>query len=597
MLKAGEILGEAAKLDGRSLEARLLRNISSVNNTTGTYSDGKTNETGEGDLPATPDINKTPSTDTKNNAASPNSSSYAGDTIDLSGPLNDDYETIDFPNPAVMLAFYNADIRQGTISLHKWQAEDLEMLGNATPTAQKPFKYCLCACNGSGKDSFIAATFAAFVCLKFKRFRVIITSSSGVQLTAQTESPLVDFCQRVNKYHGCEIFKIRQRFIRCNLSGSEIRLFATDEKGRAEGYHPIVPNAGMAIIVSEGKTVTDEIHNALRRCTGYNYWLEISSPGEPKGFFYRAACNWEHVRRVTTYDCSHLSIEELEEDKREWGEHSALFRSKHLALFTSLGGEIVIPAELVNFSFTNPPQFEFLEWPVRVGIDLAAGGDENAVCITHGNTVVKEYYFREVDTTITAERIDSILRENKISKQSQYIFADDGGVGHSIIDQLCRMGWNINRILNQWNAINKKQFGNRGAENWFRCKRIFEENLFDITSLSEKTREQLSSRHYKQQLTGGRIYLEPKKEAIAEGRLSPDRADAFVLSLSGLTIDDFLKSSRSSKVSTTSKPTIKLNSQQEILEHYETNVTFKHYDTIQSKGKRLFNSLKRAMRN
>lgn len=612
MLKAIDILGESAYEDGRSKYARLSKDPLAA----------KIDETTEGVSSATVDINKAGQdginssrgfesasvsnnkqdspditracTDSKEISDTPKQP-YDGDYVDKSSPMSGDYDVLKFPNPAVMFAFYNDDILNGSISFHKWQAEDLEMLGNAKPSALKPFKYCLRACNGSGKDSFIVAAFAAFVCLTQKRFRVIVTSSSGVQLTAQTESPLVDFCQRVNKKHGCEIFRIRQRYIKCVLSGSEIRLFATDEKGRAEGYHPIVPNAGMAIIVSEGKTVTDEIHNALRRCTGYNYWLEVSTPGEPKGFFYRAATTWQHTRGVTTYDCSHLSLDELEEDKKEWGEHSALFRSKHLALFTSLGGETVISNELVEYMFKNPPEYQFLEWEARVGLDLAAGGDENALCICKGNRVVKEIYFREIDTTITSERIDHELRSNNIPKTSKHIYADDGGVGHSIIDQLVRMGWNINRVLNQWAAGNKRQFGNKGAENWFRCKRIFEECLFDITELSLKTREQISSRHYKQQMTGGRIFLEPKKEAIAEGRLSPDRADAFVLSLCGLNIDDFLKATRTNVPHKTA--TLKLKSQEEIYEHYETNVTFSQFDhKDRIIGRRVYNSLANALR-
>ena len=498
---------------------------------------------------------------------------YPGDLSDSSGPLKDEYEVLEFPSPAVLMSFYNRDIAEGHICLHKWQVEELEKIGAATPTSQHPYKTCLCANNGSGKDSIIIASFACWFALTKKRARAIVTSASGTQLTAQTENPLRELCQMVNNFHGVEIFRIRQRYIKCMLSGSEIRLFATDEKGRAEGYHPIVPGAAMAIVVSEGKTVTDDIHNALRRCTGFNYWLEVSTPGEPKGFFYRAFTTWTNTCRVTTYECPHLSMDELEEDKREWGEHSALFRSKHLALFTTLGGTTVIPVELVSAllkkdkeSFTS-----FNDWPTRVGIDLAAGGDENVICFTKGASIIKEVCFREVDTTITADRINHELIQAGISKSSSTIYADDGGVGHGTIDQLCRMGWDINRVLNQWAAINKKQFGNRGAENWYRCKRILEESLFDISKLSTKTIEQLSSRHYKQQLTGGRIFLQPKKEAIAEGLPSPDRADAFILSLTGLTVDSFLQDS---KVPGDARPKTKLSSMQEIAEYYENEVTF-----------------------
>src|SRR6266404_7545881 len=149
----------------------------------------------------------------------------------------------------------------------------------------------------------------------------------GVQLTSQTENHIRTICQSVNEFHGVEIFRIRQRFIYCRLSGSEIRLFATDEAGRAEGYHPLEPNSEMTIIVNEAKSVTEEIHAALARCTGFNYWFEISSAGEMTGSFYYAWCNFEHKRKVTAYDCLHIPEKEIEDAKRKFGEHSALFRS------------------------------------------------------------------------------------------------------------------------------------------------------------------------------------------------------------------------------------------------------------------------------
>jgi len=375
------------------------------------------------------------------------------------------YRALAFEDAAELVCFYDKGIQNGDVTLYPWQVAVHETLASKEASARHPMKFCLVAANGSGKDAFIAAPFAVWFALCKVQSRVIITSSSGTQLTGQTEPAIRNLCETINAYHGEEIFKIRQRYIRCRLSGSEIRMFATDESGKAEGYHPIVPNAEMAILVNEGKSVTDEIHNALRRCTGYTHWLEYSSPGEPKGFFYNAACNWKNVRYVTSYDCfNHLFEEEREQDKLDLGEHSALFRSKHLAEFTSIGGEVVITQELMNKCLLAPPQFTLTELGDRVGIDLAAGGDENSLCFLRANKVRVQYHFRETDTTITADKIERILTKEGITKKHEFIFADDGGVGRAIIDMLVRKGWNIKRVMNQWPAVYKKDFGNRGAE-------------------------------------------------------------------------------------------------------------------------------------
>lgn len=526
---------------------------------------------------------------------------YSGDYIDESGAIDkegkdsDQFTSLKFEDPAELINFFYEPLNSGRITLHKWQTETLEHLAVAHPTSNKPHKFCLVAANGSGKDAFIVAPFAIWFALSKVQSRCIITSSSGTQLTSQTEGYIKNLAEEVNKYFGCEIFRIRQRFIKCRLSGSEIRLFATDEAGKAEGYHPIVPGAEMAIIINEWKSVSEEITGALRRCTGYNYWIGVSTPGEPRGSFYRAATSWPNVLRITSYNCPHLSEDDRDEDKRELGEHSALFRSKHLALFTSIGGQVIITLELIEKLILSPPAFSVSGFVKRVGIDLAAGGDENCITYTQGMKCLREYAFRETDTTITADRIEADLITNDIPKDHDYIFADDGGVGHSIIDMLVRRGWRIKRILNQWAAIKKKDYGNRGAENWSRVKRIFEEGFFDVTTLSEKTREQLYTRQYKQNGMGSRIMLESKKEAKAHGRPSPDRADAFILSLTGLTINDFMDAKQDS----TAPKTVGLTMDQ-MVEYYKNQITKKGL-TIESvtaprdDNKQIYCSLAAAM--
>lgn len=545
---------------------------------------------------------------------------YAGDGEDItSTPIKETgFEAMMFGDPAELFLFFNEDFAsdKSDHQLWKWQTEVLELMGRLKPTSLKPLKIALRASNGSGKDSIIVAAFVVWFILSKIKSRVVITSSSGTQLTAQTENAIRNLCEKVNKYFGLEYIRVRQRYISSRISGSEIRLFATDEAGKAEGYHPIQPGAEMAIVVSEWKTVTDEIYQALRRCTGFNYWLGVSTPGEPIGSFHKAATTWKLVElddiekinepgnytfRVTSYQCPHISAEDIEEDKVELGEHSAFFRSKHLALFTSIGGNVIIPSDLLERLMEMKFKEHIVNWPLRIGIDIAAGGDENCIIAVKGNRKTAEIAWRESDTTVTADRIENELLALGIDRNHEYIWADDGGVGHSVIDMLVRKGWNIKRLLNQWAAINKRNFGNRGAENWYRCKRFFEEGLFDVSSLSELCRTQLGTRRYKQQLTGAKVYLESKKEAKANGRPSPDRADALILALTGLTVDDFLKA----KTVETSKVNVKegeviLKTDQEFIDYYRENVQYGKFNNVnltpmRSSGKRVFNSLRRAL--
>ena len=522
----------------------------------------------------------------------PSDKKYEGDaSYDTQAPEGG-YKAMEFASPIQLLAFFDDSVRRESGIPHKWQIEINEFLASQKPTRLNPLKYFLVANNGAGKDAYIIAPFAVWFCLCKVKSLCIITSSSGVQLTAQTESKIRRLCESVNLFFGQEVFRIRQRYIRCRLTGSEIRLFATDEAGKAEGYHPIEPDTEMAIIVDEAKSIDEEIYQALKRCNGYNYWLSVSTPGAPKGSFYYAVTHWKSGRRITSYDCPHINPQEIEDDKLEFGENSPLFRSKHLALFTSLEEACIIPSELIEALRMNPPTFSIVGWPDRVGIDLAAGGDEDSVCITNGNKVKSELWFRETDTTLAADKIEQYLRDKKIPQNHPYIFADDGGIGHAVIDMLKRRKWNITRVLNQWAALKKKQYGNRGAELWYQVKRILEENLFDITGLSEKTLKQLGDRQYEQ--TGaGRIFLESKKKAKAHGRPSPDRADAFILSLCGLKIDDFLAATTKDEDKVPKGKVGSLASLEEVAAYFDEK-TFNSDKQIEQK-KRCNGSLQLAM--
>lgn len=522
---------------------------------------------------------------------------YPGDAEDDEGPWDKTtgYRTLAFKTPAQMLAVVVQDIATQQVTLHDWQLDISQELADslATANSKHPYKYALCAANGSGKDAFVVAPFVVWFMLVNVRGLVIVTSSSGQQLSSQTENYIKSIAEAVNAYFGANIFRIRQRYIKCLLTGSEVRLFATDEAGKAEGYHPLVPNGAMAIIVNEAKSVAEEIFKALRRCTGYTHWLNVSTPGEDRGYFYLSFNNWKHKRRVDYTECTHMSDDERLEDLANDGEHSAYYRSKWLALFTSVDGQYVIPRQTITSLLANPPEDIGAGWPLRIGIDLAAGSDETTVCVTRGNKVVKELYFREKDTTIAADRINSFLLGLGLQFSHEHIYGDDGGVGHSIIDMLCRMGWQIRRIVNQSRAVKSTQFGNRGAELWDKAKRFFEEKLFNPTGLTQKTIDQLASRKYKG-ISAGKTFLQSKKEAKAEGQHSPDRADAFILSLTGLTLEDFFNAIQPDK---DPRPRIKLSTPDEVYKYYTDNVTYKNASqTVNKTASRCYNSLQSTIR-
>jgi len=73
---------------------------------------------------------------------------------------------------------------------------------------------------------------------------------------------------------------------------------------------------------------------------------------------------------------------------------------------------------------------------------------------------------------------------------------------------------------------------------WFNLARMIEECLVLLPE-DPVFDEQLTSRKYSRSKVNGKMIVESKREMKAEGMRSPDRVDAFVLSLHGLTVEDF----------------------------------------------------------
>lgn len=464
----------------------------------------------------------------------------------------DTYQALPFTNASEFLAVFDEEINSGRVTLYKWQVEDLDSLSNTKSNSQHPHKYCLCAANGSGKDKYIIAPWSIFfICCKVRSL-VVITSSSGVQLTNQTETYIRLFAEKVNAITtampeiGKPILKIRQRYIYCMLSGSIIRLFVTDEEGKAEGYHPLESNAEMCIILNEAKSIPTGIFRALRRCTGYNYWIDVSTPGEPKGDFYKHWLSFPNKRRVTFFDCPHLSVEDYETDKRELGEHDSLFRSKHLALFTFVGGKTVIDANSLETmrqrAFVNQIKWVDQERVLPIGIDVALSkyGDETVLTAFKGNKQTHLLTHRIGNVTKLADAVEiDLLNKIKIKKTHQ-LNIDDGNVGRALADTLVDRGWkNICRILNQSTAKHKKFYRNRGAEMWYKMQKFVEAQCLILLD-DDKLYEQLISRKFLERDTGiDKLTLQSKPDMISEGLPSPDRADSVVLVFANESVEHF----------------------------------------------------------
>mgnify|MGYP003108420393 FL=1 len=432
---------------------------------------------------------------------------------------------IQFKDPYEMLTVIDDDILEGRISLHKWQREILEDYGKPS-NASKPFKAAVRAANGSGKDQFVIAPCALWTCMASANAVAIVTTASGNQLDRQTDKYIKQLMNTINKMFGTQVWKMNYRHYTNLLNGSTIELFVTDEAGRAEGWHPVVPGGELAIFVSEAKSVPDDIFTALARCTGFTKRVDVSSPGPPSGHFYNMCTggNWKQYH-VTAFDCPHLSEEYISEIKDSYGETSALYKSMIMAEFGGMDEQVVINHQkLVDL---DKHEIEHLEEEYNIaGLDLSAGGDEQVLVIRNGNKTLAVEAFNFRDTVALINHLEHLFRKYKLDHEQSVIYGDAGGLGKPILDQL-KANWNIVYVLNQAKPYNNLAYLNRGAELWFGVGKLIEYGEIMVPRES-KLRKQLASRYFVV-TPQNKLQLESKKQARSKGHVSPDRADAFVL--------------------------------------------------------------------
>lgn len=453
-------------------------------------------------------------------------------------------EGFDFKDPVELLMFLDDNIASGKDKLYPWQEQFMIDFACKVWDRERPFKSLVRAANGSGKDKYIVAACAVWLCMAHMKAWSIVTSSSGAQLDTQTCKHITHLCQKANQKIDPGVWKINYRHYTCLATGSPIDCFATDEAGKAEGYHPIDTDCKLALFMSEAKTVTDEINEAYDRCNGYTHRVHVSSPGPSTGHFFDDDCmalNRKDIRHiaeapeqmyvkyiVTAYDCPHIARSHIEYIKNKYGETSAFFRSSMGAEFSSLGEQIVIDGAHIKKCQLNPAQW-VPEPYNKAGLDLADGGDETVLIIRNGNRVLEIIPFQLDTGDATIAYLDQLFREKGLNHQGAYIYADCGGLGKPILDVLKNTHYwhNIRYVDNRHAAIDKKVYYKRATEMWFSMKKWFERGEI-ILPPDKKLVDQLAGRYYKIR-QDGTSHLLSKVEQKAKGYKSPDRADSLIL--------------------------------------------------------------------
>ena len=369
-------------------------------------------------------------------------------------------------NPVALLSLLGSisdDASTGLAVLHKWQIQCMLDFANESWSDHNPYQAIVRACNGSGKDKYIIAPCAVWLTMRYKKALSIVTSASGTQLDRQTCRYIKELCEAVNRFYGIPVWKCNYRnYVISFGEGQEgnesfIYCYATDEAGKAEGYHPQAAGSKMGIFVSEDKSVDDEINNALNKCTGYTHRVHASTPGMSRGHFYeydqtcvartdlvkvtdKHLSDWIRYH-VKAKDCSHLSTSYIEQMKRDLhGENTPAYRSQVDAEFTD-GDEMVVVSYSNVWRSMNGNKIAWRKEKYNTaGLDLSDNVAETALSIRNGNKHIATEAFRIPDDEDRIRYLEALFRKYELDNPEALIFGDAVGIGKPILSRLRVLG-------------------------------------------------------------------------------------------------------------------------------------------------------------
>jgi hypothetical protein len=280
----------------------------------------------------------------------------------------------------------------------------------------------------------------------------------------------------------------------------------------------------------------------------------------------------------------------VEEVREEYGEDSAYFQAKVLAKFPKGGSNRVIPASWVDLALDSPePDTDDEEWLrlcdlgidgetdqwavkagswVRLGVDVAAdGGDEFVIVRTIGNLSTIEHTSSGLGNADPVDVAGVVLREIKRAEKVRQALGTAAKVRVKI-DGI-GVGWGVAGILSKWGtesvhdaeivsvivseAIDREADGstetpyNKRAEMWLAGRAVLtpakqlveqDDEVVEAAFLTSRFRLRMNRRAAAQlsnpikgNSSTGKTVVESKDKMKKRGVTSPDRAEAWLLSI------------------------------------------------------------------
>lgn len=416
-------------------------------------------------------------------------------------------------------------------------------------TRHKPFRKSKSSGHGIGKSTEIA-WIAHWALSTFEDTKVIVMAGTGDQLKTKTQPEMAKwFRAGVN----AEMFEVNVTSIKVREAGHEttwrldFNTWSEDNPQASAGAH----NRGkrLVIIYDEAAGIPDIIWvtqaGALAGTNTEIIWLAASQCTRSDGFFFETVFGTQkglwHGEAIDSRTVEGTNLEEIEEQRKVYGENSDPFRVRWMGLYP-LGGEgKFIDLNLVRDAQSRPSMLLGDE-PLVAGVDLSWGGSDDTVIRFRrgldGRTIppIKVRGEFTKNPAVVREKLADVLRSTYEGQKVTMMFLDNSGVGGNagaILAGLLNLGFtNVMGVNFGDEALDAQFYALRRDEMWGKMKDWLRNGgaIDPDKELASDLQKPILIADTKQ-----RIKLEPKeamKKRLAKMGLdsaSPDDADALAL--------------------------------------------------------------------
>jgi len=306
--------------------------------------------------------------------------------------------------------------------------------------------------------------------------------------------------------------------------------------------------AHLLVVLDEGSGIPDWLAQACETLitNETSRLLIIGNPDNPLSYFAKAfkPASGFHTITISAFDTpaftgEHVSTDLaqrltsklwVEERVKRWGVGSPLYTSKVLAEFPDITDDTVFTPMMMAGAIANDRSRQAVDNPGRYGFDVARlGADESVIYHNRGGYIRKVAKWSKTDTMETVGRYRRLLTGQE-PQNTPPVVVDVNGLGAGVYDRLRELHYPAIPFNGGERAHNPLKYRNRRAEAYWEARELFEEGLIDIEELDEDLMAELLEVHFKPNSTG-QIQIESKEDITQRLGRSPDRADAFVMSM------------------------------------------------------------------